>query len=156
MIRISVLRGLLRDPAGTSVVELGFIAPFFALLTLGTVDASRAVMEKLRLQQVASRTMEMASAGGVDSQAFQTMQAEAAAAANVSTSNVAVDTWLECDRVRQADFNGTCLDTQEVGRYASVRITNGYSPWFASSLAGMGWDVSRAINVEGKASVRVQ
>lgn len=141
------------------------VAPFLALLTLGTVDVSRAVIEKLRLQQAASRTIEMASvsadkissATSTDDPIFQSIRAEAAAAANVSTNNVTVSAWLECNHVEKTnDYNGTCADNEEVGRYASVSITNGYSPWFASSLAGLGWNVSQAITIAGKASVRVQ
>ena len=144
------------DCQGASFVELGIIAPFFALLALGTVDASRAVIEKMAVQQAASRTIEMAAAGGLNSDAFGNLQSEAATAAGVSTSNVTVDAWLECDRVRQSDFNGDCPSNQEIGRYVSVLINKNYSPWFASSLAGLGYNVSRAITVKGKASVRMQ
>jgi Flp pilus assembly protein TadG len=150
------LRRLCHDARGTSFVEMGMLAPFFALLALGTVDASRAVSEKMRLQQAASRSIEMVSAGGLDSDAFTGLQAEAAAAAGVSTGQVTTDSWLECDRVRQPSFSGECLSTEEIGRYVSVAINSNYTPWFASSLAGIGYDVSRAITLQGKASVRLQ
>lgn len=152
----SVLRALVRDARGTSFVEMGMLAPFFAMMVLGTVDASRAVSEKMRLQQAAARSIELASAGGLDSTAFNSLQAEAATAAGVSATQVTVDSWLECDRVRQTDFNGDCTSTQEIGRYASVAINNNYAPWFASSLAGMGYPISGNITIQGKASVRLQ
>lgn len=152
-----ILRRLRRDARGTSIVEMGMLAPFFAMLVLGTVDASRAVVDKMMLQQAASRSIEMASAGGLDSTAFTNLKAEAAAAAGVSASQVTVDSWLECDRVRQASFSGDCTDaSQEIGRYVSVAINKNYSPWFASSLAGMGYNISRTIRLQGKASVRLQ
>jgi len=150
------MRRLRIDARGTSFVEMGMLAPFFAMLVLGTVDASRAVVGKMTLQQAASRTIEMASAGGLDSAAFTNLQAEAAAAAGVSMSQVQVQTWLECDRVRQASFNGDCTNTQEIGRYASVVISKSYAPWFAASLAGLGYNISRTITLQGKASVRLQ
>ena len=156
MSAVTMLRRLRADARGTSFVEMGMLAPFFALLALGTVDASRAVVDKMTLQQAASRSMEMVSAGGLDSDAFSNLKSEAAAAAGVAASQVTVDAWLECDRVRQTSFDGDCTSSQEIGRYASVAINKPYSPWFASSLAGMGYNVSRAITLQGKASVRLQ
>lgn len=147
---------LARDSRGTSSVELAMLAPFFALMVLGTVDAARAVAEKVRLQQAASRSIEMVSSGGLDSAAFTNLRAEAAAAANVSQDNVTTDAWLECDRTRQPDFNGDCTGTQEIGRYASVVINGTYVPWFSSSLSQLGYDISRTITLKGKASVRLQ
>jgi Flp pilus assembly protein TadG len=156
MSAVTMLRRLLADARGTSFVEMGMLAPFFAMLALGTVDASRAVIDKMMLQQAASRSIEMVSAGGLDSSAFSNLQSDAAAAAGVSSSQVTVDAWLECDRVRQTSFDGDCTSTQEIGRYASVAINKPYSPWFASSLAGMGYNISQTITLQGKASVRLQ
>jgi Flp pilus assembly protein TadG len=150
------LRRLSEDSRGTSFVEIGMLAPFFAMLVLGTADASRAVVDKMMLQQAASRTIEMVSAGGLDSDAFDNLRSEAAAAAGVSTSQVTVDSWLECDRVRQASFDGECTNTEEIGRYTSVVISKAYQPWFASSLASLGYNISRTITLKGKASVRLQ
>lgn len=150
------LARLARDRRGTSYVEMGLAVPFFAMLVLGTVDASRGVAEKMRLQQAASRTIEMASAGGIDSTATEALRAEAARAAGVSASQVTPLLWLECNRVRQPDFNGDCGTNEEIGRYASVEIRSSYQPWFASSLAGLGYNISRNVTLVGKASVRVQ
>jgi len=151
-----IFRRLRADARGTSFVEMGMLAPFFAMIVLGTVDASRAVIDKMALQQAASRSMEMVSSGGLDSTAFANLRSEAAAAAGVSASQVTVDNWLECDRVRQDSFDGDCTGTQEIGRYASVVIDKSYTPWFASSLAALGYNISRTITLRGKASVRLQ
>lgn len=152
---MSLLSRLLLGERGASSVELAMLAPFFALLILGTVDATRAVSEKMRIQQVAARTIEMATGGG-SSASTSALVAEAATAANVSPGNVTVERWLECDRVRQESFDGTCDSAAEIGRYMSVRISQLYRPWFGSSLAGLGFDVSREITLLGRASVRLQ
>jgi Flp pilus assembly protein TadG len=144
------------DARGTSIVEMAMLAPFFAVLALGTVDASRAVVDKMTVQQAAARSIEMVSAGGLDSGAYDNLKSEAAAAAGVSTSAVTVDNWLECDRVRQPESTTDCTGSQEIGRYTSVVINKTYSPWFASSLAGLGYNISRTITLKGKASVRLQ
>jgi hypothetical protein len=152
---MSARRTLSADLQGTSTVELGMLAPFLALLILGTVDASRAASEKMRLQQAAARTIEMASGGGSGADP-SVLAAEAAAAANVPANSVVVDRWLECDRARQPSFDGACTSAAEVGRYMSVSITQEYRPWFGTSLSGLGFDVSRTINLQGRASVRLQ
>ncbi len=155
MIRLNLLRRLAGNTRGTSMVELALLAPFFGLMAMGTVDAARAVSEKIRLQQAATRTMEMASAGGLNGASWNNLQAEAAAASNVELRFVTVDKWLECDRVRQGDFGGSCASDQEVGRYASVAIRQSYAPWFSESLKGLGWQSSGTITLEGRSSVRV-
>lgn len=150
-----ICRIMWKSNRGTSTVELGMLAPFFALLILGTVDAARAASEKMRLQQAAARTIEMASGGGSNADP-NGLAVEAAAAAKVAVSGVLVDRWLECDRARQPSFDGACTSAAEVGRYMSVNITQEYRPWFSTSLAGLGFDVSRTINLQGRASVRLQ
>jgi len=116
----------LRCKRGTSVVELGIVLPVFALLVLGLVCVAVAVGQKLLLQQAVARTLEMATAGGINNADPTGIQQEAATAANVPTSQVTVDKWLECDGARQTSAT-TCDASQQVGRYVSVQITTTYS-----------------------------
>lgn len=151
-----MLPNLIRDRRGTSTIELALLTPLFALLMLGTVDAARAVSEKMRLQQAAARTIELATAGGINAANLDSLKSEGAAAANVEPSDVTADRWLECDRVRQDSFEGSCGSTEEVARFVSIAINASYRPWFSTSLAGLGYNVSPDINLRGKSSVRLQ
>lgn len=146
------LRGpiaLWRDVTGASIVELALLSPILLVALAGTVDCARLLSTKLRLQQAAERTAEMATAGGVASAAFGSLQNEAAAAAKVPASSVAVSYWLECDGSRQTDFQGTCGAGQQVARFTSVSIAGNYSPSFP-------WLLGANVAVNGRASVRVQ
>ncbi|MCW6529041.1 hypothetical protein NED98_02170 [Sphingomonas sp. MMSM20] len=119
-------RRLSRCTRGTSVVELGIVLPLFALLVLGLVCVAITVGQKLRLQQAVARSLEMATAGGIDNADPTGIQQEAATAAGVPVSQVTVDEWLECDGVRQTSAT-TCDASQQVGRYVSVQISATYA-----------------------------
>jgi len=143
-----------RDVRGASTVELALVSPFLMIVLAGSVDCARLVSTKLHLQQAAERTAEMATAGSVASAAFTSLQAEAAAAANVPAAQVTISYWLECDGTRQSLFSGTCTSGQQVGRFASISIASSYQPSFAWLLKSVGTNGSIALN--GTASVRVQ
>ena len=51
-----------RDSRATSTVELALIVPILMVVLAGSVDVARLISAKLRLQQAAERTAEMASA----------------------------------------------------------------------------------------------
>jgi len=147
---------LLADRRGTSVVELALLSPILLLTLAGMVDGARLVSTKLRLQQAAERTAELASAGGVASAAFTSLQAEAASAANVPSSKVTVTYWLECDGVKQSAFDGVCNAGQQAGRFTSITIVGSYSPSFNWNwLFGAGGSAT-SLSLSSSASVRVQ
>ena len=143
-----------RNARGASTVELALLCPILMITLAGSVDCARLVSTKLHLQQAAERTAEMATAGSVASAAFTSLQAEAAAAANVPAAQVTISYWLECDGTRQSLFSGTCTSGQQVGRFASISIASSYQPSFAWLLKSVGTNGSIALN--GTASVRVQ
>jgi Flp pilus assembly protein TadG len=149
-----LIRRARRDARGVSTVELALITPILMVILAGSVDVARLISTKLRLQQAAERTAEMASAGKVGSSAFTSLQTEAATAANVPTTQVTVTYWLECDGTKQTSFDGTCTSGQQVGRFASVSIAGSYTPSFSWLLHAAGGGSS--IAVSGSASVRVQ
>ena len=157
---IRALRRWRRDQAGTSVVELALVMPILFVTLVGVIDCARLISAKLKLQQAAERTAELASAGmmnkilpssnGVASTAFNSLKTEAATAANVPTSSVTVTYWLECDGTQQTDFNGTCTSGQQVARFTSISIAKTYVPSFPWLFSSSG------IALAGSASVRVQ
>lgn len=145
-----------RDRRGVAAVELALIAPMLATLILGTTDIARAVARKLAVQQAAARTIEMASAGGLTGTAYLNMQAEAATAAGVASNKVSTDRWLECDGVRQGDWNTTCASGAQIGRYVSLTINGSYTPMFNLTFRLLGLSQNGTIPVTGMASVRLQ
>ena len=152
------MRALRRDERGVSVVELGLVAPVIAFLIIGMTDIARGFASKLNLEQAAHRSLEKAAVGTVQSD-YSYLQAEAATAAGVPSGNVAVTYWLECDRVAQSDFSGSCTGTQMTSRYVRVTITSTFRPTFNYSYLGknfLGVAPGGTITQTGSATLRVQ
>ena len=148
------LATLLKDNRGTSVLETALIVPTLAMFVMGGSDLAMGFSEKLKMQQSAARAIEMATAGGRGSSAFNNLQTEAATAAGVPTSNVTVDKWLECDGVRQTSFDDTCTSSgAQVARFVSISISGSYTPMFSFLVPDTD---NGAISISGYSSVRVQ
>lgn len=150
---------VLRDSRGSALIEFGVAVPLLAFMIMIIVDSSRGVAAKSRLEAAAARTLEKVSAStgaGSDYSAYRT---EAANASGQPVANVTLDTWLECNRVRQSSFNGTCPTGEEMGRYLSIAIRGTYNPLFnAQALAGMygGTAMGSSVAIEGDAMLRLQ
>lgn len=147
---------LLTDRKGTSVMETAIVVPALAILVMGASDLAMGFSEKLKLQQAAARTVEMATAGGLNSAAFQNLQAEGASAAGVPTESVTLDTWLECNSVRQSSFDGTCGDGEQVARFVSIDISGSYAPMFSFLVPQSRTTDNGGFALNGYSSVRVQ
>ena len=154
-----LLPALLRDSAGTGVMELGLAFPVLLMLLLGTIDASRMIAAKIDMEQAAQRTTDFALAKRPDSNSGTYLQAEAATAAGVPTSDVTVDIFLECDGVRQTDFSIACTAGQSQARYASVTIdkaVNTIFDWGALSEMVGSNILPSVVTVQGDSVVRFQ
>ena len=130
----SMLRALVRDIRGNSVVEMALYTPVALLLFGGTVDFSRAVTQKLRAQQAVARTLEMAGNLPLAAMTPTTLRSEAAAAAGVPESKVTANVWLECGGV--VSTTGSCGSSVGLARYASVSITDTYQLSMYQALIG--------------------
>jgi Flp pilus assembly protein TadG len=156
------LSNLVRDERGTSIIEMALVAPFLASLVIGMSDLSRGYSAKLRLEQAAQRSIEKAMNGDKETELFDTLQAEAMAAANVPADNVEVRYWLECDGVSQnsspssmaVDYEKVCADGETYARYVNVRIEKTFSPMFGTTWLGANSDGTYTL--VGAAGIRVQ
>lgn len=163
-----MIRGLTnfaRDERGAAIIEMAIAAPVLATLLIGMVDLSRGYSAKLQLEQVAQRSIEKAMQGmqGDDStDIFETLKAEAAAAAGVSESAVEVRYWLECNGVSQntnpstmaTDYERVCTSGQVYARYLNITIEKTYTPMFRTRWAGANADGT--FTLVGEAGLRVQ
>lgn len=147
---------LLSDTSGTSTIELAIIVPVVAMLTFVAADLAMAFRAKLGLQVAAERTAQMATAGGLNSAAYQNLAADAAQAAKVSTSNVSVTHSLLCDGTVQTSTSEICATGQQVKRYVRVSISGIYRPIFMAMLPGSRWSRDGGVALTGSASVRLQ
>ena len=156
------LRNIVRDERGASIIEMALVAPFLCSLLIGMVDMSRGYSAKLQLEQAAQRSIEKAMNGRKETTLYETLQAEAMAAASVPASQVVVRYWLECDGVDQntstatmaADYEKICDDDETYARYVNVRIQKTFQPMFAVRWPGSNAD--RSFTLTGEAGIRVQ
>jgi len=148
------LRRIARDERGTSLIELSFIIPVLILLGVGASDLALCYAQGLKLQQAAARTMELAIASGTNNISSSALQTEASTASGVSTSNITVDMWLECDGVRQTSFSGSCAGTSP-SRFASVTITDTYN-WMFEQIVPSWNNQPYSVPLKGYAEVRIQ
>lgn len=150
----SLFSRLLRDERGTSLIEMTFIIPVLVMLGCGATDLAMCYARQLALQQAAARTMEYAIALGVKTNMASTLQSEGATAAGVASSNVTVDNWLECDGVRQSDYNGSCSGSSPA-RFTSITITDTYN-WMFEQLVPSWNRQPYSVPLRGYAAVRIQ
>ena len=154
---------LLRDEGGASIIEMALMLPVLATLLIGMVDISRAYSAKLQLEQAAQRSIEKAMNGKKKTSLFDTLQAEAVAAASVSASAVEIKYWLECNGVSQntstatmkADYEDkVCGAGTTQARYVNVRIQKAFTPMFSTKFLGANSDGT--FTLVGQTGIRVQ
>lgn len=154
-----LLRSIRRDDAGTSFMELAFILPFLLLLLLGSIDMSRMISTRMDLEQAAQRTTDFALSVRPTSSSGQYLVNEAIRASGLTADNIGVQIYLECNAVRQANFDTGCPVGQERARYVSVTITEQVQPFFDWSTMGDLLGTSsfdRAFTIVGDSTVRFQ
>ncbi|MBB3764020.1 TadE/TadG family type IV pilus assembly protein [Sphingomicrobium lutaoense] len=146
---------ILRDERGTSVVEMGMLAPVLATLIIGTSDLALAYSEKLRLEQASQSAIEKVMQRNSDAgTTILTLKVEASQQANVPITQVDVDYWLECNGTRQGQYDVTCPTGQTYARYLQVSIESEYDPMFPAKLFGA--NDRGKYPIHGQAGIRTQ
>ena len=148
------LAALGRDRRGAAVIELALVAPLFATMLIGMVDIGRGYSMKLQLEQSAQRAIEKVMNGQADKSTAAALKTEAATTAGVPETDVIVDFWLECDNVRQANYDSVCSSGAVFRRYLTVQISKTFSPMFTTKWLGSNSDGT--FTVIGKTGVRTQ
>lgn len=158
---IRFLKSLRRDQRGTSIIELALMLPVLATVVIGVADVSRAYSQKLLLEQAAYRSIEKVQQYYSSESTYNTLQDDAISAANdagfsdVTSSNVTVDYWLECNGLRQSTYDTSCSTGPATARFISVDITHRFTPMFASSR-WPGSNSDGSYTLHGRARLRTQ
>jgi Flp pilus assembly protein TadG len=146
---------LARDDRGASIVELALVVPIMGSLLIGMVDLSRAYSHKLKLEQAAQRAIEKIQQYQTSTSTYGTLQSEAAEAAGVPTTNVAIDYWLECNGVKATNYNSVCSSGQTYARWVQVDVTGTFTPLFPSKKYP-GANTNGTFTLHGIAGMRTQ
>ena len=159
MIRLA--KSLIRDERGASLIEMGLLLPVLSTVVIGVADISRAYSQKLILEQAAYRAIEKVQQYQSTESTYNTLQTEVVNAAtdagftDVTTANVTIDYWLECNGVRQTSYDSVCSSGQTYARWISVDVTHSFTPMFASSK-WPGSNSNGTYTLHGRASLRTQ
>lgn len=150
-----------REERGTSVIEMALVAPLFATFLIGMVDLSRAYSFRLGLEQVVQRSIEKVMQYQENTSTYATLVNESVSAANaagysdVTSGDVTVDFWLECNSIRQPDYDNTCSSGQTYARFITVSVESNFRPLFGTRFfPGANGDGS--FTIETEAGIRTQ
>ena len=152
--KIHLFHRLRGDERGASVIEFALFAPILAVMVMGITDLSMAYSRKLVVEAAIYRALEKVQVGSFQTDYTTYLRSEAATGAGVPTSEVTVDSWLECNRIRQASFTGLCSTGQDTARYVSVAIATTYEAQFTYGPLNPGTDGE--IPIAASASLRIQ
>ena len=157
-------RTLARNERGASTIELALLMPFLATIVIAMGDLSRAYSTKLQLEQAAYRAIERVTQYQSTQAPSDLIKNEAVAAAtdagftDVTASNVTVNFWLECNGVRQTNYDSTCSSGQVYGRWIQVDVTKTFTPSFSPVAFSrwMGSNANGSFTLHGKSGLRTQ
>lgn len=147
---------LARDSAGTATIELALIAPVLTAMLIGLIDLSTAYSDKLRLEQVAQRTIEKVQATTFTATMKDALETEAETAAGTG-ADATLTFWLECDGNKMTGdtaYAGGCADGQFYARYVQLEIEKNYTPLIMANFGNSNSDGT--ITVYGAAGIRIQ
>jgi Flp pilus assembly protein TadG len=155
------------DERGASIIEMALLLPVMSTLVIGVADISRAYSQKLLLEQAAYRAVEKVQQYQASESTYDTLKNEVVSAAtdagftDVTTDNVKIDYWLECNGVRQGDgtpgngYDTSCATDSATARWITIDVTHSFTPMFASSR----WPGSNndgTYTLHGRAGLRTQ
>lgn len=155
---------LLREERGAAIIELAFVAPVIALMTVGVVDLSNGFGYKLRAEQAAQRSIEKIMQTTGVTTVEDTVAAEAVCQFNgtdangacktapLTTANVVVTHRLECDGVLTTAAD--CTGTQKESRWVQVTVATDYTPMFPLHFTGI--DAGNKYHIVAIAGMRTE
>lgn len=154
---MKVLRTLLANGRGAVTIELALAAPLLATLLVGLIDLSTAYSNKLRMEQIAQRTIERVQAVGFSTSFEAALEAEAiaaATAAGMTGATAELTWWLQCDGTKMSSYTATCTGTQAPSRYAQLDIQYTFAPILVHRFSSSNADGT--LTVHGTAGIRIQ
>ena len=154
MVRLS---SLARDTAGAVTVELALVSPILAAMLIGLVDLSTTYSDKLRLEQVAQRTIEKVQATSFTASMETALETEAETAAGTG-SDADLTYWMECTNsggtTTTVAWTATCGSGDIYARYVNLDIQKDITPIVLAKFAKS--NTNGTITVHGIAGIRVQ
>ena len=157
---------LWREKRGAAIIELAFVAPVIALMTIGVVDLSNGFSSKLRLEQAAQRSIEkVMQTTGITSvedtivteavcQYNGTSQSGTCNAAPITADNVTVTHSLYCNAAATPTANPDCAAGEVESKWIKVTIWTDYEPMFPVHFSGI--EANGKYRIQASAGIRTE
>lgn len=146
-----VVRAVLRDEAGTTVIETAIVAPVLVLLALGTFDISRMIARQHELDvagvDIEGIVLAVASGSGTD---VTTIQSVLVNSLSLSASNVGVTKVYRCGTATTlVTSTSSCSTSDIVATYVKITLSDTVTPfWTRFGIGGpMNYNVVRTVQV---------
>lgn len=155
---------LWQEDRGAAIIELAFVAPVIALMTVGVVDLSNGFGTKLKVEQAAQRSVEKVMQTTGITNVETTIADEAICQFNgtfdngdcktapLTTANVTVAHSLYCNNV--VSTAPDCTAGQTESRWIKVTVWTDYQPLFPLHFTGI--DANGKYRIQASAGMRTQ
>lgn len=144
------------DRHGGSAAEFALILPMVGTMLLGALDFGNAWSSRLRLEQAAQAGIEMVVARQGLQPNYNYALAEAQARWGSALTGSNLQSWLECNGVRQPTGATQCGSGEARARYVAISLQAEYVPTLKLGRIISGNGPNGGFIVTGDAAVRVQ
>ena len=147
------MTGLLRDEAGSMVIESAFVIPILVILSLGGFEASRIVSRNTELQSAVAEAGAVVLAAAPDTADKRaTVKSIIAASTGLASTpdKVTLTVKFRCnDDTALKDSATECGTGVVVSEYVRINITDSYTPmWTQFGLGStINYSVSRMVQI---------
>lgn len=141
---------------GGAAAEFALILPMVGTMLLGSLDFANAWSNRLRLEQAAQAGIEMIVARQGFSPSYSFALAEAQARWGDPLTSSKVESWLECDSVKQSPGTTQCGSGEARARYVAIELRAEFMPTLKLGSILKGGGPNGGFIIIGDAAVRVQ
>lgn len=127
MIR-ALLKSILHSKRGNAAVELGLISPVLLTMALGGVDVAMGYAHKMKMQHFAQIGADFVIATIEYEPKASEVRDVIIDATGLSSSNIKIDEWLECDGVIEKSLPSCLKVDAEVVKFMEITVTQAYEP----------------------------
>lgn len=141
---------------GGSAAEFALILPMVGTMLLGSLDFANAWSNRLRLEQAAQAGIEMVANRKGFSPSYSFALAEAQARWGDPLTSSKLESWLECDNVKQSPGTTQCSSGAARARYVAIELRAEFMPTLKLGKILSGSGPNGGFIIVGDAAVRTQ
>ena len=124
-----IAKRLARETRGNATLELAFATPILLTMALASVDATMGFMHRMKMQQYAQVGADYIFSKMEDVPLDPVIKAEMVLATGLPANKITVQSWIECDSVKQNINIPHCVKAGAVTtRFVKIDVKDTYTP----------------------------